>query len=673
MDWWKNLSVKIKLYGALAVILIVTVATPIVINSAFNTLEESERRFEAGDSLGNEMTEREIQHLTWAQALSIFLLHEQEKRFTQQTDPRRCGFGEWYYSPARDRVIELFPSAAEALRALEDPHNRLHATAVEIEKLRAEGKQQAADELFMNVSLIQLDKVRQGLAEVKRAVKSEQAVLQAELENQTAFARKLVMIMGGLSCLAILALAWIVQSSVLRPVGLIEAFARRDSYDEDTTIDYHCNDELGHLARSLQSMVIELQRQLAFSDGVLRGMTVPCSLFSDKDVTLFTNQRMLDLIERDGKPEEYYGRTSGEYIWGDRNRETLSTRALRENKMLTAQIEFTAHRGGVKHAQVSSAPFYDKQGKVLGTLSIWMEVTDLVNQRRAIEEQGEKIAEVAASALDVGNSVSTASQQLAAQIEQSNEGARRQNDRVAETATAMTEMNATVMEIAHNAGNASTIAGETKMHAEGGAQAVSTLLRSIERVSGITDALKGSMGELSEQAQGIGRIISVINDIADQTNLLALNAAIEAARAGEAGRGFAVVADEVRKLAEKTMQATGEVNRVITGIQSGTQANIKNVDNAVEAIRDSSELSQEAGAKLERIVEMVDNTAMQIQSIATAAEEQSATSEEINRALGEVSRISDETSTAMHEAQQAVDSLAEQASTLHSLIERLRA
>ncbi len=673
MDWWKNLSVKIKLYGALAVILVVTLATPIVINGAFNALEETEQRFEAGDSLGNEMTEREIQHLTWAQALSIFLLHEQEKHFTQQTDPRRCGFGEWYYSPARAKVVEMFPAAAGALRALEDPHNRLHATAVEIEKLRAEGKQQAADELFINVSLVQLDKVRQGLAEVKKAVESEQVVLQAKLEEQTVFARKLVIIMGGLCCLAILALAWILQASVLRPVGLIEAFARRDDHDRDATIDYHCNDELGRLAQSLQTMVAELQRQLAFSDGVLQGMTVPCSLFSDKDVTLFTNRRMLDLIERDGNPEDYYGRTSGEYIWGDRKRETLSTRALRENRMLTTQIEFTAHRGGAKHAQVSSAPFYDRQGRVLGTLSIWMDVTDLVNQRRAIEEQGEKIAEVAASALDVGNSVSTASQQLAAQIEQSNEGARRQSDRVAETATAMTEMNATVMEIAHNAGNASTIAGETKTHAEEGAHAVSALLRSIERVRDITDVLKGSMGDLSDQAQGIGRIINVINDIADQTNLLALNAAIEAARAGEAGRGFAVVADEVRKLAEKTMQATGEVNRVITGIQTGTQANIKNVDNAVDAIRESSELSQEAGSKLERIVEMVDNTAMQIQSIATAAEEQSATSEEINRALGEVSRISDETSTAMHEAQQAVDSLAEQASTLHSLIERLRA
>jgi len=170
----------------------------------------------------------------------------------------------------------------------------------------------------------------------------------------------------------------------------------------------------------------------------------------------------------------------------------------------------------------------------------------------------------------------------------------------------------------------------------------------------------------------VGHIIEVINDIADQTNLLALNAAIEAARAGDAGRGFAVVADSVRQLAEKTMQATGKVGEVISGIQSGTQDNIKHVDQAVSAVDLSSELSLRAGEKLREIMEVVDGTAQRIQSIAAASEEQSASSEEINRALEEVRLISDETSMVMNEAQQAVTSMAEQASSLRVLIDRLR-
>ncbi|MBQ3059506.1 MAG: CZB domain-containing protein [Desulfovibrio sp.] len=672
MDWWKNMSLKVKLYTAIALVFAISIISAFTVSTAFRAMSESESRLVTGKELEIALLERENQHLGWAQELALFLLDANARSLSVQKDHHLCGFGKWYYSQAREETVRAFPSADRDLRALEEPHARLHATAQQIEELRSQGKEAEACALFNNESLKWLGQVQQGLGNVRQNVSAELAALVKESNAQSASAQSSTLIMSIICCLAVLVMAWNIHAYVLRPVTLIDAFASRKDHDASAGIDYHSRDELGNLASHLQEMVTEIQKQLAFSDGVLQGMTVPCSVFSDKDVTVFTNQYMLDLIERGGRPEDYYGQTSGEYIWGDKGRETLSTRALRENRLLTSQMEFTSHRGNVKHAQVSSAPFFDKQGKVLGTLSIWMDITDLVNQQRAIEENGKKTAEVAATSMDVANSVSAASQQLAAQIEQSNAGAQRQSERVAETATAMTQMNATVMEIAHNASNASSIAGEAKQHAEEGQHAVSTLLQSIERVSTITDALKNSMGELSSQAQDIGQIIDVINDIADQTNLLALNAAIEAARAGEAGRGFAVVADEVRKLAEKTMQATGEVGRVITGIQSGTQSNIRNVDNAVEAIRDSSSLSEEAGVKLREIVDMVDNTALQIQSIATAAEEQSATSEEINQALGEVSQISDETSRAMREAQQAVDSLAEQASTLNGLIERLR-
>jgi methyl-accepting chemotaxis protein len=180
------------------------------------------------------------------------------------------------------------------------------------------------------------------------------------------------------------------------------------------------------------------------------------------------------------------------------------------------------------------------------------------------------------------------------------------------------------------------------------------------------------MGRLGEQANGIGRIIDVINDIADQTNLLALNAAIEAARAGEAGRGFAVVADEVRKLAEKTMQATKEVGTVIRGIQDGTYDSIRNVDHAAAAVAETIDLAGRAGQNLQSIVVLVDNSARQVQSIATAAEQQSAGSNEINRAVGEISRISGETDASMRAAASAVELLVAQANSLRELIRSLR-
>jgi methyl-accepting chemotaxis protein len=180
------------------------------------------------------------------------------------------------------------------------------------------------------------------------------------------------------------------------------------------------------------------------------------------------------------------------------------------------------------------------------------------------------------------------------------------------------------------------------------------------------------MTRLGAQADAIGRIMNVISDIADQTNLLALNAAIEAARAGEAGRGFAVVADEVRKLAEKTQNATKEVGEAIGGIQEGTRKNVANVDRTVIQIERATGLAGKSGEALGAIVELVDLSTDQVRSIATASEEQSAASEEINRAIEDISRISYETSDAMRQSAQAVGELAEQAQALSHMIEELK-
>ena len=180
------------------------------------------------------------------------------------------------------------------------------------------------------------------------------------------------------------------------------------------------------------------------------------------------------------------------------------------------------------------------------------------------------------------------------------------------------------------------------------------------------------MDALGKQAEGIGQIMGVIADIADQTNLLALNAAIEAARAGDAGRGFAVVADEVRKLAEKTMTATQEVGKAITGIQEGTRKNIHNVELTGVSIEEAARLSVTSGESLKQILEFVNMVNDQVQSIATASEQQSAASEEINHSVEQVATISSETAQAMEQASRAVADLAQQSQALQRLIGQMK-
>ena len=272
----------------------------------------------------------------------------------------------------------------------------------------------------------------------------------------------------------------------------------------------------------------------------------------------------------------------------------------------------------------------------------------------------------------MGNVLSSASTQLSAQIEQADKGAAESAQRLSEAAAAINEMDATVQDVARNAGAAESASGETREKAEAGAGIVEKAVQSIEEVHRMSITIKDDMAQLSEHAQAITQIMNVISDIADQTNLLALNAAIEAARAGEAGRGFAVVADEVRKLAEKTMASTNDVGNAIKAIQESTAKSMVGVDNAVERIGEATELAGRSGEALQEIVATVEITADQVNAIATASEEQSAASEEINQSIVQVNDMSRQTAEAMAEAAKAVSDLAAQAQGLTNLIQELK-
>ncbi len=268
--------------------------------------------------------------------------------------------------------------------------------------------------------------------------------------------------------------------------------------------------------------------------------------------------------------------------------------------------------------------------------------------------------------------ITSASEELSSQIEESARGSETQRERTSESATAMEQMNASVLEVAQNASQAAESALDAKKNAEDGGRIVADVVSSIDSVNKASSKMVSGLNELGTQAEGISQVITVITDIADQTNLLALNAAIEAARAGEAGRGFAVVADEVRKLAEKTMQATQEVEQAVHAIQSETRRNIDEMNNAANMVAKSTEYAGQAGESLETIVENVDSTADQVRAIATASEEQSAASEQINRGTDEVNRIAMETAEAMHQSMTAVSDLARLSGDLQKLIDDLK-
>jgi methyl-accepting chemotaxis protein len=297
---------------------------------------------------------------------------------------------------------------------------------------------------------------------------------------------------------------------------------------------------------------------------------------------------------------------------------------------------------------------------------------ELGQLQRAIQGMTQGLRELIGGISDGVTQIASAAEELSAVTEQTSAGVNSQKVETDQVATAMNEMTATVQEVARNAEEASEAAVAADQQAREGDKVVGEAIAQIERLAKEVGNSTEAMGELKRESEKIGSVLDVIKSVAQQTNLLALNAAIEAARAGEAGRGFAVVADEVRSLAQRTQKSTEEIEELIVGLQNGTQQVSTIMDNS-RALTDSSvELTRRAGGSLESITRTVSAIQAMNQQIAAAAEQQSAVAEEINRSVLNVRDVSDQTSAASEETAASSVELARLGTHLQMLVGRFR-
>ena len=292
--------------------------------------------------------------------------------------------------------------------------------------------------------------------------------------------------------------------------------------------------------------------------------------------------------------------------------------------------------------------------------------------RSALNTMGNDLADLITRVATSAGEVASAATEIAASSEEMAAGMERQQRQTGQVSAAVEEMAASVTEVASKAAGASEKAAGAGEQAATGGEVVARTVDGMRAISEQVNESAAAMGELGKRGEQIGEIISVINDIADQTNLLALNAAIEAARAGEHGRGFAVVADEVRKLAERTTKATEEVAESIRAIQTETTRAVERMQSGQEQVDEGVALAESAGEALGRIVDESQSLAGMIQSIAAAAGEQSAASGEVSRNVEAINAVTNESTEGVRQAAQAAAQLSAKSEQLQELVSRFR-
>ncbi len=474
---------------------------------------------------------------------------------------------------------------------------------------------------------------------------------------------------GGMAALLaalLLFMKYSVVGRVKRLAGLSAAI-RQGSLD--LTFNVPGSDEIASLAANLSEMVGTIKDQLEYNRSILNGVIIPIFVADGERRFEFVNAPLQHIL---GKTDtEMLGRLVSESFKREDGRSGCAD-VLDSGECASGFTRFARTDGRVFPLHYEISPLKNASGATVGVIGVLIDLTQEEKDKDRIRAQRAKLLAVADEVTAVAKSLSDASTVLSSQMDELTDGVANTARETERVATAMEEMNATVLEVAKNAGNTAQASDAASRAARDGGREVTRTVEETRQVSHKTADLAGSLDQLSSRAVNIGQVMSVIGDIADQTNLLALNAAIEAARAGEAGRGFAVVADEVRKLAEKTMTATAEVATAIREIQDSTRQVVAGMDETKAKVEVTADMAERSGGVLSQIVEQSDRIADMVRNIAAASEQQSATSEEVNGSVSHINELSQAISRQITDANARIGEVRSLAHHLAELVEQFR-
>ncbi|MGD8780986.1 MAG: methyl-accepting chemotaxis protein [Ignavibacteria bacterium] len=437
----------------------------------------------------------------------------------------------------------------------------------------------------------------------------------------------------------------------------------------DTRVEADSSDEIGILMSSMNNFADTLKEFVSNMYKVAEGDLSNHLEVQDKDdeITPAINKIIFTLRELKKETDELI-KSALEGRLSNRGDESKFQGGYREiikgfNDTLNAVIEPTNESAEVLKVMSTGDFTVRVKGNYKGDHQI---------MKNSINDLGESLNGIISDVAEAVQATASASAQISSSSEEMAAGAQEQSAQTTEVASAVEEMAKTIMETTSNvniAAKKSTQAGEA---AKTGGGVVKQTITGMNRIAEVVNQSVLIVRELGKSSDQIGDIIQVIDDIADQTNLLALNAAIEAARAGEQGRGFAVVADEVRKLAERTTKATKEIAEMIKKIQKDTGGAVKAIESGTEEVEKGKELAGKAGASLDEIINSTSEVLDVINQVAAASEEQSTASEEISRNIEGISNVTQQSSEGTQQIAASAEDLNRLTTGLSDLIRKFK-
>jgi methyl-accepting chemotaxis protein len=457
-------------------------------------------------------------------------------------------------------------------------------------------------------------------------------------------------------------------------------------------------DEIGILSRSLKTMVTAIVEKAVWYEGMLDAVPFPLSVTDMEMNWTFINRPVEQLLNV--KRKDLIGKQCSNW-----NAKICKTENCGITRLRAGKLETFFDQQGMNF-QVNMTYLHNAKGEKIGHIEVVQDISamktitnHLEDSTRTILAEMDKFAEgdmtvsvVAKKDDDIGklfngfnkavanirtmlgkvaeavSATASASNQISSSTEELAAGAQEQTQQAGEVASAVEEMTKTIMDTTKNASEAASIAKQAGMNAREGGRVVMETMDGMVRIAEVVKQSADTVQALGKSSDQIGEIVQVIDDIADQTNLLALNAAIEAARAGEQGRGFAVVADEVRKLAERTTKATKEIAGMIRQIQKDTNGAVESMNRGTVEVEKGRTLAEQSGISLKEIISGAEKVVDVATQVAAASEEQSNASEQISKNIESISSVTQESAAGTQQIARAAEDLNRLTQNLQDLL-----